>query len=196
MRRAPGLVPRSKRPHHRESRILRACPHPALCTAPTPGPSVPEDCRPGALHPHRPWVPVPASPAPSADPPPHPLGCRDALPRRKPVPNAGPLSEWDCPDPGQPGRQRCKHLTSDREEEGQSGTSCQAPAPVAQDTRRVLRFMKSMRMNWPSVIVLVKYAFPLQIDATCLTNSTRLRSRASMNVLIMIPLRRQLETSR
>ena len=73
---------------------------------------------------------------------------------------------------------------------------------IAQDdnrdqlTRRVFRFMKSIRMNCPSVIVLVKYAFPLQMDATCLTNSTRLRSRASMKVLIMIPLRRQLETSR
>ena len=63
-------------------------------------------------------------------------------------------------------------------------------------TLRVFRFMKSMRMNWPSVIVLVKYALPLQMAATCLTNSTRLRSRASMNVLIMMPLRRQLATSR
>jgi hypothetical protein len=64
------------------------------------------------------------------------------------------------------------------------------------ETRRVLRFMKSIKMNCPSVIVFVKYAFPLQIDATCLTNSTRLRSRASMKVLIMIPERRQLATSR
>jgi hypothetical protein len=56
--------------------------------------------------------------------------------------------------------------------------------------------MKSIRMNWPSVIVFVKYAFPLQMDATCFTNSTRLRSRASMKVLIMMPLRRQLATSR
>ncbi len=64
------------------------------------------------------------------------------------------------------------------------------------ETLRVCRFMKSIRMNCPSVIVLVKYAFPLQMDATCFTKSTRLRSRASMKVLIMIPLRRQLETSR
>jgi hypothetical protein len=64
------------------------------------------------------------------------------------------------------------------------------------ETLRVLRFMKSMRMNCPSVMVFVKYAFPLQIEATCLTKSTRLRSRANMKVLIMIPLRRQWATSR
>ncbi len=64
------------------------------------------------------------------------------------------------------------------------------------ETLRVLRFMKSMRMNCPSVMVFVKYALPLQIEATCLTKSTRLRSRANMKVLIMIPLRRQWATSR
>jgi hypothetical protein len=64
------------------------------------------------------------------------------------------------------------------------------------ETLRVCRFMKSIRMNCPRVMVLVKYAFPLQIEATCLTNSTRLRSRASMKVLIMMPLRLQLDTSR
>jgi hypothetical protein len=64
------------------------------------------------------------------------------------------------------------------------------------ETLRVLRFMKSMRMNCPRVMVFVKYALPLQIEATCLTKSTRLRSRANMKVLIMIPLRRQWATSR
>ena len=77
---------------------------------------------------------------------------------------------------------------------GQARTiACPFPPQL---TRLVFRFMKSIRMNCPSVIVLVKYAFPLQMLATCLTKSTRLRSRASMKVLIMIPLRRQLATSR
>lgn len=64
------------------------------------------------------------------------------------------------------------------------------------DTRLVFRFRKSMRMNWPSVSVFVKYAFPRLIALTRLTNSTSDRSRASMNVLIMMPARRQSATSR
>ena len=46
-----------------------------------------------------------------------------------------------------------------------------------------------MRMNWPNVIVFVKYALPLLISETRFTNSTSARSRASMNVLIMMPER-------
>src|SRR5438045_2926037 len=65
-----------------------------------------------------------------------------------------------------------------------------------QDTRRVFLRMKSIRMNCPRVIVLVKYALPRQIADTFFTNSTRLRSRASMNVLIRIPERRHNATSR
>src|SRR5438105_3708837 len=65
-----------------------------------------------------------------------------------------------------------------------------------QDTRRVFRRMKSIKMNCPSVIVFVKYALPRQIALTFFTNSTRLRSRASMNVLIRIPERRHNATSR
>ena len=63
-------------------------------------------------------------------------------------------------------------------------------------TRRVFLRMKSIRMNCPSVIVFVKYALPRQIADTFFTNSTRLRSRASMNVLIRIPERRHSATSR
>ena len=51
-------------------------------------------------------------------------------------------------------------------------------------------------MNWPSVIVFVKYALPRLISDTRFTNSTSVRSRASMNVLIMMPARRQSATSR
>ena len=65
-----------------------------------------------------------------------------------------------------------------------------------QDTRRVFRRMKSIRMNCPSVMVFVKYALPRQIAETYFTNSTRLRSRASMKVLIRMPLRRHSATSR
>ena len=46
-----------------------------------------------------------------------------------------------------------------------------------------------MRMNWPSVMVLVKYALPREISETRFTNSTSARSRASMKVLIMMPER-------
>ena len=56
--------------------------------------------------------------------------------------------------------------------------------------------MKSIRMNCPSVIVFVKYAFPRQMALTFFTNSTRLLSRASMKVLIRIPERRHSATSR
>ena len=48
------------------------------------------------------------------------------------------------------------------------------------ETRRVFLRMKSIRMNCPKVIVFVKEAFPRQIAETFFTNSTRLRSRASM----------------
>src|SRR2546426_5988843 len=68
--------------------------------------------------------------------------------------------------------------------------------PLGHDTLLVFLLMKSIRMNCPNVIVLVKYAFPLQIADTFFTNSTRLRSRASMNVLINTPLRRHSATSR
>src|ERR1035437_825192 len=63
------------------------------------------------------------------------------------------------------------------------------------ETVLVLRLRKSMRMNWPSVIVLVKYARPRVMLETIFTNSTSARSRASMKVLIMIPERRQSVTS-
>lgn len=36
------------------------------------------------------------------------------------------------------------------------GASTRPPRIVPQETRRVLRLRKSMRMNWPSVIVVVK----------------------------------------
>ena len=42
-------------------------------------------------------------------------------------------------------------------------------------------------MNWPSVIVFVKYALPRVMLETIFTNSTSARSRASMKVLIMMP---------
>ena len=60
----------------------------------------------------------------------------------------------------------------------------------------VLRRRKSIKMNWPNVIVLVKYALPRLISATRFTNSTSARSRANMNVLITIPERRHAATSR
>src|SRR5689334_18260340 len=62
-------------------------------------------------------------------------------------------------------------------------------------TVRVFRLRKSIRMNWPSVIVVVKYALPRLISLTRFTKSTSARSRASMNVLIMIPDFRQAATS-
>ena len=40
------------------------------------------------------------------------------------------------------------------------------PAIATQLTLRVFRFRKSIRMNWPSVIVLVKYALPRLISDT------------------------------
>src|SRR5207247_10340835 len=66
----------------------------------------------------------------------------------------------------------------------------------AYDTLLVFLRMKSIRINCPSVIVFVKYALPRQIAETVFTNSTRLRSRPSMNVLINTPLRRHSATSR
>src|SRR2546425_1811619 len=68
--------------------------------------------------------------------------------------------------------------------------------PTPYETLRVFLRIKSIKMNCPNVIVLVKYAFPLQIADTFLTNSTRLRSRASMKLLIRIPVRRHNATSR
>src|SRR3569833_1298555 len=65
----------------------------------------------------------------------------------------------------------------------------------AQLTLRVFLLRKSIRMNWPSVIVDVKYALPRLISDTRFTNSTSVRSRANMNVLIMIPERRHCATS-
>ena len=56
--------------------------------------------------------------------------------------------------------------------------------------------MKSIRMNCPSVMVLVKYALPRQISETFFTKSTSSRSRASMKVLIMMLLRLHSATSR
>ncbi len=44
--------------------------------------------------------------------------------------------------------------------------------------------------------VFVKYALPREISHTFFTNSTSIRSRASMKVLIMIPDRLQMDTSR
>src|SRR6266511_3728086 len=67
---------------------------------------------------------------------------------------------------------------------------------VGHDTSRVFLLMKYIKMNCASVIVFVKYAFPRQIDDTFFTNSTSLRSRASMKVLIRMPLRRHRATSR
>src|SRR5512141_1767335 len=64
-----------------------------------------------------------------------------------------------------------------------------------QETLRVFFLRKSMRMNWPRVIVLVKYALPRLISETFFTNSTSALSRASMNVLMMIPERLQFATS-
>src|SRR5207247_6311688 len=83
--------------------------------------------------------------------------------------------------------------------DGCGGESCSrvsAHGGSPYETLRVFLRIKSIRMNCPSVIVLVKYALPRQIALTFFTNSTRLRSRASMKVLIMIPERRHSATSR
>jgi hypothetical protein len=55
-------------------------------------------------------------------------------------------------------RTTAAELDSEDEKEGEVDGHGEAPESEARlyDTRRVLRFMKSMRMNWPNVIVLVK----------------------------------------
>jgi hypothetical protein len=55
-------------------------------------------------------------------------------------------------------RATATELNSEDEQEGEvygHGENGESGAHLY-DTRRVLRFMKSMRMNWPSVMVLVK----------------------------------------
>src|SRR5260221_460039 len=92
------------------------------------------------------------------------------------------------------GQVRWRHLL--RREHGHR---CAPPHPesraVGQLTVLVFRFRKSMRMNCPSVMVVVKYALPRLISLMRFTNSTRARSRASMKVLIMMPAFRHAATS-
>jgi hypothetical protein len=104
-----------------------------------------------------------------------------------------PVAELALPDQGDLEAVRAKAAAVMA---GGNGGFDSSQRTMSYETLRVFRFMKSIRINCPSVIVLVKYAFPRQISSTLFTKSTRLRSRASMNVLIMIPLRRQLATSR
>jgi len=93
-------------------------------------------------------------------------------------------------------RIRCERAVAQSQRTHQAGDSSFLGIEVGYDTRRVFLRMKSIRMNCPNVIVFVKYALPRQMAETFFTNSTRLRSRASMNVLIKIPERRHSATSR
>ena len=104
----------------------------------------------------------------------------------------GVRGDEDRGDGRNDGRDRC--LAPCQEQRG--GQPPPGHATRRYDTRRVFRRMKSIRMNCPSVIVFVKYAFPRQMALTFFTNSTRLLSRASMKVLIRIPERRHSATSR
>src|ERR1700741_2980119 len=80
--------------------------------------------------------------------------------------------------------------------ERSGGTRPNPAVDVLHPARLVRRRRKSRMMYWPSVMVLVKDAFPRAMADTWFTNATRYGSRASMKVLIRIPLLRHAPTSR